>query len=279
MRTAPALTIAGSDSGGGAGIQADLKTFWACGVYGASVVTAVTAIHAIPPALIRAQVDAVLSDIAVQAIKVGTVGTADAISAVAQSHADFRGFIVLDPVMIAKSGDALLHDEAVSAMLHHLAPLADLLTPNLPEAAKLLGTGETRNPEEVFAQGLALCARGAKAVLMKGGHATGPSCEDILVKPGGSAVFKAPRLNTRNTHGTGCHLPLPPNWPRASLSRKQWVRHFFAFTAQSPQPTGCGSAPDMDPFTIFTRCGHGLYRDWRRGRRTYHCHRTRRTGR
>lgn len=206
MRTAPALTIAGSDSGGGAGIQADLKTFWARGVYGASVVTAVTVIHAIPPALIRAQVDAVLSDIAVQAIKIGTAGTADAISAVAQSFADYRGFIVLDPVMIAKSGDALLHDEAVSAMLHHLAPLADLLTPNLPEAAKLLGTGETRNPEEVFAQGLALCARGAKAVLMKGGHATGPSCKDILVKPGGSAVFKAPRLNTRNTHGTGCSL-------------------------------------------------------------------------
>lgn len=214
MKTAAALTIAGSDSGGGAGIQADLKTFSARGVYGASVITAVTAqntravtaIHAIPPAVIRAQVDAVLSDIALQAIKIGMVGTAEAISAVAQSLTDYSGFIVLDPVMIAKSGDALLHDEAVSAMLHHLTPLADLLTPNLPEAAKLLGTGEARNSEEVFAQGLALCARGAKAVLMKGGHARGPSCEDILVTPGGREVFKAPRLNTRNTHGTGCSL-------------------------------------------------------------------------
>lgn len=214
MTVAAALTIAGSDSGGGAGIQADLKTFSARGVYGASVITAVTAqntravtaIHAIPPAVIRAQVDAVLSDIAVPAIKIGMVGTAEAISAVAQSLADFRGHVVLDPVMVAKSGDALLHDEAVSAALQKLVPMANLLTPNLPEAAKLLGTAEARSTEEAVAQGLALCARGAKAVLMKGGHASGPICEDLLVTPGGSEVFTAPRLATRNTHGTGCSL-------------------------------------------------------------------------
>lgn len=214
MTVAAALTIAGSDSGGGAGIQADLKTFSARGVYGASVITAVTAqnthtvtaIHPIPPAVIRAQVDAVLSDIAVQAIKIGMVGTAEATAAVARSLADHAGHIVLDPVMVAKSGDALLHDEAVSAVLNALVPLASLLTPNLPEAAKLLGTAEAQTAEEIHAQGRALCARGAKAVLMKGGHGRGITCEDVLVTPAGSAVFTAPRLHTRNTHGTGCSL-------------------------------------------------------------------------
>jgi hydroxymethylpyrimidine/phosphomethylpyrimidine kinase len=214
MTTVTALTIAGSDSGGGAGIQADLKTFSALGVYGTSVITAVTAqntrtvtaIHAIPPEIIRAQIEAVLSDITVHAIKIGMLGTAEAITAVGGSLACYSGQVVLDPVMVAKSGDPLLQDEAVSALIHHLLPRADLLTPNLPEAAKLLGCSQARNAEEAIAQGLAICARGAKAVLMKGGHAQGVMCADVLVTPCASRVFTAPRLATRNTHGTGCTL-------------------------------------------------------------------------
>ena len=197
--TAAALTIAGSDSGGGAGIQADLKAFSARGVYGASAITAVTAqntraataIHPLPPGMIRAQIDAVLSDIT---------------RAVAEALQGFTGKVVLDPVMIAKSGDALLSDDAVSALVQLLLPRADLLTPNLPEAARLLGTGEARDAAEAVAQGRSICERGAKAVLMKGGHAHGPDCEDILVTPGSITAFSAPRIATRNTHGTGCTL-------------------------------------------------------------------------
>lgn len=212
--TAAALTIAGSDSGGGAGIQADLKAFSARGVYGASAITAVTAqntravtaIYPLPPGMIRAQIDAVLSDISIQAVKIGMLGTADATRAVAEALQGFTGKVVLDPVMIAKSGDALLSDDAVSALVQLLLPQADLLTPNLPEAARLLGTGEARNAAEAVAQGRSICERGAKAVLMKGGHAHGPDCEDILVTPGSITVFSAPRIATRNTHGTGCTL-------------------------------------------------------------------------
>ena len=146
MTTVAALTIAGSDSGGGAGIQADLKTFSARGVYSASVITAVTAqttrsvpaIHASPPGVIRAQIDAVLSDIAIRAIKIGMLGTAEATAAVGGGLAGYHGPVVLDPVMVAKSGAALLADDAVSALMRHILPRADLLTPNLPEAAKLL---------------------------------------------------------------------------------------------------------------------------------------------
>ncbi len=214
MTTVAALTIAGSDSGGGAGIQADLKTFSARGVYGASVITAVTAqntrsvtaIHAIPPGVIRAQIDAVLSDIAIRAIKIGMLGTAEATAAVGGGLAGYHGPVVLDPVMVAKSGDTLLADDAVSALLRHILPRADLLTPNLPEAAKLLGCGEARNRDEAIAQGRAICGLGARAVLMKGGHADGPQCEDILVTPDAVSVFAAPRIATRNTHGTGCTL-------------------------------------------------------------------------
>ena len=212
--TAAALTIAGSDSGGGAGIQADLKAFSARGVYGASAITAVTAqntravtaIHPLPPSMIRAQIDAVLSDIAIQAVKIGMLGTAEATRAVAEALQAFRGKVVLDPVMIAKSGDALLSEDAVSALVAHLLPRADLLTPNLPEAARLLGASEARDAAEAVAQGRGICELGAKAVLMKGGHAEGANCEDILITPGSITVFSAPRIKTRNTHGTGCTL-------------------------------------------------------------------------
>ncbi|MFA8443951.1 bifunctional hydroxymethylpyrimidine kinase/phosphomethylpyrimidine kinase [Yoonia sp.] len=201
-----ALTIAGSDSGGGAGIQADLKAFSAMGVYGASVVTAVTAqntravaaIHPIPDDIVVAQIKAVLDDIQIDAIKIGMLGTPSLIAAVADVLAGYDGPVVLDPVMVAKSGDTLLADTAIDALKSSLFARATLLTPNLPEAVKLVGEGSTR------AQANALLELGASAVLMKGGHADGETCTDHLVSHICTQHFSAPRVNTRNTHGTGC---------------------------------------------------------------------------
>lgn len=208
-----ALTIAGSDSGGGAGIQADLKTISANGVYGASVITAVTAqntaavtaVHEVPAAVVAAQIDAVLSDIDVNVIKLGMLFSVPIIAATAQRLAAFTGPVVVDPVMIAKSGDALLQDAAVDALIAQILPHATLLTPNLPEAARLLNTTEAATPEEVAAQGQALIKMGPKAVLMKGGHARGKTCTDLLVDATGVITsFTTPRIDTHNTHGTGC---------------------------------------------------------------------------
>lgn len=211
-----ALTIAGSDSGGGAGIQADLKAFSALGVYGASVITAVTAqntqavtaVHGIPLDVISAQIDAVLSDIRVGAVKIGMLATPEIIHTVAAALEGFQGPVVLDPVMIAKSGDALLAEDAVQTLREVLIPRAAVLTPNLPEAAKLLKDGaEADGPAAMEVQGRALCGVGAEAVLMKGGHGSGSTCHDLLVtREGIIAEFTAPRLDTRNTHGTGCTL-------------------------------------------------------------------------
>ena len=203
---AKALTIAGSDSGGGAGIQADLKAFSAMGVYGASVVTAVTAqntqavsaIHPVPDDVVAAQIRAVLDDIEIDAIKIGMLGTPSLIAAVAEALAGFDGPIVLDPVMVAKSGDTLLADSAIDALTSLLFGRATLLTPNLPEAAKLVGEGSAD------AQASALLELGVGAVLMKGGHADGAVSTDQLVSQTGTQEFSAQRVNTRNTHGTGC---------------------------------------------------------------------------
>ncbi|WP_199258586.1 bifunctional hydroxymethylpyrimidine kinase/phosphomethylpyrimidine kinase [Paracoccus binzhouensis] len=212
-----ALTIAGSDSGGGAGIQADLKSFSALGVYGASVITAITAqntrtvaaVEAVSPAMVAAQIDAVFGDLEVRAVKIGMVGGADVITVVADRLAallaDNPVPMVLDPVMVAKSGDALLADDAVAALREQLIPLATVLTPNLPEAARLLGHDPAATPEEMRRQGEALCALGAAHVLMKGGHATEDTCTDLLVGPQ-PLVLTAPRQRTHNTHGTGCSL-------------------------------------------------------------------------
>ena len=208
-----ALTIAGSDSGGGAGIQADLKTFSALGVYGASVLTAITAqntravtrVEGVSPAMIRAQVEAVFDDLDVGAVKIGMLGTADATRAVAEAL-DGRGVpVVLDPVMIAKSGDRLIQDDAIAALRDLLIPRATVLTPNLPEAARLLSRMVAADPTEAEAQGRALCALGAGWVLMKGGHAEGNVCTDLLVGLE-THRFTAPRIATKNTHGTGCSL-------------------------------------------------------------------------
>ncbi len=210
-----ALTIAGSDSGGGAGIQADLKAMSALGVFGASVITAVTAqntravtaVHGVPLDLIAAQIDTVLSDLDVRAIKIGMLATPEIIGTVAQGIMAFDGPVVLDPVMIAKSGDALLANDAVLTLRDVLLPRATILTPNLPEAGCLLEQDSAGSLAEMIEQGKALCALGAGAVLMKGGHGSGDICHDLLIgEKGVIAEFQAPRQVTKNTHGTGCTL-------------------------------------------------------------------------
>lgn len=214
MAVAKALTIAGSDSGGGAGIQADLKTFSALGVYGASVITAitaqntqgVTAVDGVRPAMVAAQLDAVLTDIGFGAVKVGMLFSAEIIRIVAAGLRPSIAPMVLDPVMVAKSGDALLQADAVVALVDTLLPRATLLTPNLPEAACLLGLPQAETPEAAAEQGRLLLDRGPEAVLMKGGHGQGPDCIDVLVTRDGVAQLAAPRIDTPHTHGTGCSL-------------------------------------------------------------------------
>lgn len=209
-----ALTIAGSDSGGGAGIQADLKTFSALGVYGTSALTAITAqntrgvfaVEGVSPAVVQAQIAAVLDDIPPHAIKIGMLASPEIVATVAEALAGYDGPVVLDPVMVAKSGDVLLAEDARAALVEHLLPRADVLTPNLPEAAALLGLAAARDGAETEAQGRALLGLGARAVVMKGGHAEGPSCIDRLVTAQGVTPMAQPRLATRNTHGTGCSL-------------------------------------------------------------------------
>jgi len=212
--TFQALSIAGSDSGGGAGIQADLKTFSALGVYGASAITAITAqntcvvtmVEPVSPAMIRAQIAAVFDDLTIGAVKIGMLGGPDAIKAVAAELAQRAVPVVLDPVMVAKSGDTLLPEDAIDALRRAMLPRATLLTPNLPEAARLLGCREAQGEAEMRRQGRALIDMGASAVLMKDGHGAGPDCIDLLVLPDSEERLSAPRLPTRNTHGTGCTL-------------------------------------------------------------------------
>lgn len=215
MTTPIALTIAGSDSSGGAGIQADLKTFAALGVYGASVITALTAqntsgvngIHQVPADFVTAQISAVFSDLAVGAVKIGMVAHPPVIDAIVAGLTRWSPrHVVLDPVMVATSGDRLLAAEAVDALRSKLIPLASVITPNLPEAAALLDEPLARDEAAVEKQGKRLLAMGCKAVLIKGGHGTGAESIDYLIDSGGVVVLAAPRVATRNTHGTGCSL-------------------------------------------------------------------------
>ena len=210
-----AVTIAGSDSGGGAGIQADLKTFSALGVYGASVITALTAqntkgvsaIHDVPAEFIAAQIDAVFSDLAVAAVKIGMVSQRAAIEAIAAGLERWRqSKVVLDPVMIAASGDRLLAPDAVDVLKRVLIPRALVITPNLPEAAALLDAPIAETEAEMRVQGERLLALGPKAVLVKGGHAEGAESVDLLIEPSAVTRLAADRIATRNTHGTGCTL-------------------------------------------------------------------------
>jgi hydroxymethylpyrimidine/phosphomethylpyrimidine kinase len=244
QRRAVALTIAGSDSGGGAGIQADLKTFAALGVYGASVVTALTAqntkgvraIHYPPPAIIAAQIEAVLEDFAVGAIKIGMLGTAEIVGAAtwalrSPSPQPFpargsggatllppaeesgrakrgrtRAFIVYDPVMLASTGEALSAPGFMETVRQELLPLVDCLTPNLAETAALLGEKIARNEAEMARQGAALLNLGPRTALIKGGHLDGDEAVDLLVTAEGVRRYAAPRIASRNLHGTGCTL-------------------------------------------------------------------------
>lgn len=206
-----ALTIAGSDSGGGAGIQADLKTFEAHGVFGTTAITAitaqnttgVTAVQALDPSLVVAQIDAVATDLHPRAVKIGMLANAGIIRAVADALTRHDlGPVVLDPVMVAKGGDALLAVDAVAALRDGLLPLADVVTPNIPEAETLTGLS-IRTDADMRAAAAALLSLGAKSVVIKGGHLDGPAT-DVWTDGTQTLVFSEPRIATAHTHGTGC---------------------------------------------------------------------------
>ena len=215
MTTPVALTIAGSDSSGGAGIQADLKTFAALGVYGASVITALTAqntlrvsgIHHVPAEFVTAQISAVFSDLAVGAVKIGMVAQLATIDAIAAGLKRWSPkHVVLDPVMVATSGDRLLAADAIAALRAKLIPFASVITPNLPEAAALLDEPVAASEAAIEDQGKRLLAMGCRAVLIKGGHGQGAETIDYLFDANGTIDLAAPRITTQNTHGTGCSL-------------------------------------------------------------------------
>ena len=247
-RTPIVLTVAGSDSGGGAGIQADLKTFAALSVHGASAVTALTAqntrgvaaIHVAPAEIVRAQIAAVLEDFDVRAIKIGMLGGAAVAEAVAETLAHslppqggkgLAPFVIYDPVMIASSGDALAGAGFVAAVKARLLPLVDCLTPNLAEAAALLGAQVATNEAEMAEQGRALRTLGPRAVLIKGGHLPGDEAVDLLATAEGVGRFAAPRLASANLHGTGCtrssaiaaHIALGAGLAEAVAAAKAFV--------------------------------------------------------
>jgi hydroxymethylpyrimidine/phosphomethylpyrimidine kinase len=210
-----ALTIAGSDSSGGAGIQADLKTFAAFHVYGASVITALTAqntqgvtgVHPVPADFVTEQIDAVFGDLDIKAVKIGMVAQRATIDAIVAGLARWSpAYVVLDPVMVATSGDRLLATDAVDALRTKLIPRASLLTPNLPEAAALLDEPMASSEANIASQGQRLLAMGCGAVLIKGGHGQGAQSIDYLVSVNGIVALAAPRIATKNTHGTGCSL-------------------------------------------------------------------------
>ena len=211
MKIPKAMTIAGSDSGGGAGVQADLKTFAALGVYGASTLTAVTAqntvavtaVHDIPTDVITAQIDAVLTDIGADAVKTGMLSSSDIIECVCEAlevHGVQR--LVVDPVMIAKSGDALLREDAIGSLRTRLLPLAMVVTPNIPEAEALTETTIVSDAD-VRRAAEAIVGMGARSVVVKGGHREGPAT-DLFYDGKEFKEFTAPRFDTVNTHGTGC---------------------------------------------------------------------------
>jgi len=256
--TSVAVSVAGSDSGGGAGIQADLKTFAALSVYGATVVTAltaqntngVTAIHDVPPDFIEAQFDAVFSDIAVDAVKVGMLSKRETIEAVVAGLDRFgQTNVVVDPVMVATSGDRLLDESAVDALFHVLIPRARLITPNLLEAAALLDRPVAPNENEMRSQAERFLLRGAKAVLIKGGHGTGPEAIDLLVERDKVTRFTAPRVATKNTHGTGCTLSaavaagIAKGYSLADATRRAKDYVTAAIAAADKHPIGTGHGP------------------------------------
>lgn len=213
------LSIAGSDPSGGAGIQADLKTFAANGTYGMAAVTALTAqntqgvsgVELVPPAFVKKQIAAVFADIRVDAVKIGMIATAAIAHAVAEALTDAMSGgttfpIVLDPVMVAKGGAVLLDQNAIEALRTTLLPLSTVVTPNLPEAARLVGTPEATSRDAMAAQAVVLCELGARSALVKGGHLQTGESPDVLFANGTLDWFEAHRTATKNTHGTGCSL-------------------------------------------------------------------------
>ncbi|MGY1672504.1 bifunctional hydroxymethylpyrimidine kinase/phosphomethylpyrimidine kinase [Geodermatophilus sp. SYSU D00710] len=213
--TPVALTVAGSDPSGGAGVQADLKTFSALGAYGTAVLTALTAqntrgvtgVHPVPAAFVGEQIATLLDDVTVHAAKTGMLGTADVVREVAAALAGrAAGPVVVDPVMVATSGDRLVDDDAVTAVREVLLPVADLVTPNVPEAAALLDVPPARSVDELPGQAEALLELGPGAVLLKGGHLGGVDSVDVLATADGVVLTRRPRIDTTATHGTGCTL-------------------------------------------------------------------------
>ncbi|MGQ0527954.1 MAG: bifunctional hydroxymethylpyrimidine kinase/phosphomethylpyrimidine kinase [Alphaproteobacteria bacterium] len=207
------LSIAGSDPSGGAGIQADLKTFSALGCYGMAAITAltaqntigVTAVHELPAAFVRAQLDAIFTDIRVDAVKIGMAGAPDVIAVIADTLKKYKpAFIILDPVMVAQSGDSLLSPDSIAALREKLIPLAAILTPNLPEAKILLGADYDENPENTARKLFEKFS--GPAILLKGGHADSKDSSDIFSDKNGTRIFSAVRIATKNNHGTGCTL-------------------------------------------------------------------------
>lgn len=208
------LSIAGSDPSGGAGIQADIKTISANGGYAMAALTGLTAqntrgvqqVELIRPAMVAAQIAAIRDDIRIDAVKIGMLGSAAIIDAVADALTNLDAPIVLDPVMVAKGGDRFLHGDAVAALRRRLLPMAALITPNLPEAGDLLGTDEATSRAQMDDHAARLRDLGARAVLLKGGHLPGDDSPDLLLSDAGARWWVAPRIHSRNTHGTGCTL-------------------------------------------------------------------------
>ncbi|PSW15744.1 bifunctional hydroxymethylpyrimidine kinase/phosphomethylpyrimidine kinase [Photobacterium rosenbergii] len=215
-KTPITLTIAGSDSGGGAGIQADIKAISATGGYACSVITALTAqntqgvtgILGIDPAFVEQQLDAVFTDLDVKAVKIGMLSDANIIRMVAKKLRQYQPkFLVIDPVMVATSGDLLLEQDAISTLKAELLPLADVITPNLPEAAALIGSDLPETEQEMTAMIAALRSIGSRSILLKGGHLEKDEFStDLLILEGDVIRMSTPRIATRNTHGTGCTL-------------------------------------------------------------------------
>ncbi len=263
------LTIAGSDSGGGAGIQADLKTFAAHGAYGMSAIAALTAqntrevraVHEVPPEMVAAQIDAVFEDIGVDAVKIGMLASAVIVRAVAarlREHVhNGRPPVVLDPVMVAKSGDALLRDDAVEALADDLLPLCTLVTPNVPELERL--TGLPAGTEAERRRAAEALARRGPAVLAKGGHTEGPEVVDLLLEGGRFHRFANPRLSSTSTHGTGCtlssaiaaRLAAGEELPRAVEGAIRYLRGAM----QAAYPVGSGHGPVDHLYAIAVREG------------------------
>jgi hydroxymethylpyrimidine/phosphomethylpyrimidine kinase len=251
-----ALTIAGSDPSGGAGVQADLKTFSALGVYGTAVLTALTAqntqgvtgVHLVPPSFVTEQLETLVADVRVDGIKIGMLATAElaeAVTAFLVAHP--VDVVVLDPVMVATSGDRLLTDDAVAAV-RRMLPLASLITPNLPEAATLLGEEIVDDVAAMRAQARRLLDVGAQRVLLKGGHLRGPAV-DVLAGPEGVHELTSPRLNVTCTHGTGCSLSSAMtalrlghrDWVRTAREAKEWLTG--AIAAGETLGVGSGHGP------------------------------------